>query len=185
MVTQSAVNTGLTLRSCAPEDADILSLVAQATFLDAYAGVLQGSDLLAFCQTHHSPAAYAALLSDPETQAYLLEAQPGAAPVGYAVLAEPNLPLPDLTADDVELKRIYLLSRFHGTGAARQLMEQCITFARQRGKRRLLLGVKAANERALRFYGKTGFQKVGTREFQVGQSRYHDYVLAYGLTAAR
>ena len=42
-----------------------------------------------------------------------------ALPVGYALLTAPEL---DAARDgDIELKKIYLLSRFHGGGVAREL----------------------------------------------------------------
>jgi len=103
--------------------------------------------------------------------------------VGYLLLARPSLPLRGLRQDDREVKRIYLLQRFHGAGLGRQLMRQAADAARDGGAKRLLLGVYAGNERALAFYRKAGFRKVGDRRFQVGANTYEDTMLALDLAA--
>ena len=80
---------------------------------------------------------------------------------------------------DIELKKIYLLSRFHGSGIAGRLFEAALTGAA--GHDRLLLGVKQDNERAIAFYRKQGFEQIATRRFDVGGTFYDDVVLARAL----
>lgn len=82
---------------------------------------------------------------------------------------------------DIELKRIYLLSRWHGTGAGRALMQAAIAHARACGAPNLLLGVYQGNDRAVAFYRRAGFETVGTRRFQVGEGVYDDLVMALPL----
>ena len=53
----------LSIRPCTPDDAVRLSTVASATFLETYAGIVEGDDILHHCQTTHAPASYAALLA--------------------------------------------------------------------------------------------------------------------------
>jgi len=45
--------------------------------------------------------------------------------VGYLVLGTPDVPVKDPDPNDWEIKRIYLLSRFQGSGNGRRLMEAC------------------------------------------------------------
>jgi ribosomal protein S18 acetylase RimI-like enzyme len=108
----------------------------------------------------------------------------GAAPIGYALLARPDLPGVPPDGDDLELKRIYVFSRFHGSGAAAALLEPVLARAEAGGAARLLLGVYAGNGRAIAFYRKSGFEPVGRRRFTVGDRAYDDVVLARPLTAA-
>ena len=65
---------------------------------------------------------YAKYLSRPEVTAWLAVTAVGGAPVGYAMLTPPELPVETMEAGDVELKRIYALSRFHGSGVAQRMM---------------------------------------------------------------
>lgn len=173
--------TVCSLRRCTPGDELALALVGQATFLETFAGILDGADIIAHCQQQHSPAVYAEWLDRPTAAAWRAETTIGRAPVGYLILDEPRLPVHDPRPTDIELKRIYVLSRFHGTGVGGALMDQAIDTARQMGKARMLLGVYSRNERALAFYRKRGFQPVGERRFTVGHNSYEDFVLALPL----
>ena len=173
------VTPAVTLRSCTPADAPTLALAGAATFLEAFAGFIPGDSLLAHCRNKHTPEAYVALFAQPETRAWLAEI--AAAPIGYALLTTPDFPPGLLAPADLELRRIYLFTRFHGTGTARALMELAVAAARQQGARRLLLGVHPENYRALAFYRRTGFVEVGERRFQVGASIFVDPVLALTL----
>ncbi len=164
------------IRPVQADDAEALALVGEATFLDTYAGAIDGQALMAHCRQHHSVSAYRALLEEG-ARAWLVELAPGGAPIGYALATEPDLEQAE--PGDWELKRIYVLSRFHGTGISAALLD-AVVFGAQ-GRSRLLLGVKNDNHRALRFYRKHGFADVGTRTFQVGARRYDDFVLARPL----
>ena len=152
-------------------------MIGAATFLESFAGVLDGAGLLEHCQTQHAAATYAAYLAKG-AQAWLIEVEPGHAPVGYALLTAPELDA--ARAGDIELKRIYLLSRFHGAGMAQALMDTVQQAAAQ-DYTRLLLGVKDDNHRALSFYRRQGFARIGKRQFDVGGVLYQDLVLARPL----
>lgn len=165
------------LQPCTVDDAATLALIGGATFLDAFAGVLDGESIVAHCHKQHNADVYRHYFEDAQTQAWLATVEPGQAPVGYAMLTTPELPLDDLTDRDIELKRIYVLTRFQRFGVGAQLLERAAAHAIAARKRRLLLGVHAENARALRFYRKNGFEQVGVRTFQVGRSTFHDLVL--------
>jgi ribosomal protein S18 acetylase RimI-like enzyme len=170
----------ITIRPCTPADADRLSIVAAATFIETYAGIVDGDDLIAHCHTTHAPAAYAALLADPARRLFLATLDPGEAPVGFLLMGPPDLPV-ETGPGDMELTRIYALHRFHGQGLGRRLMQTAMDTARAAGARRLLLAVYSKNERANAFYARCGFRQVGTRQFHVGVNDYLDWVLALDL----
>ena len=170
----------ITIRPCTPADAGRLSVVAAATFIETYAGIVDGEDLVAHCGTTHAPAAYAALLANPARPLFLATMEPGEAPVGFLLMGPPDLPV-ETRAGDMELTRIYALHRFHGQGLGKRLMQTAIDTARSAGARRLLLAVYSKNDRANAFYQKCGFRQVGTRVFHVGVNDYDDWVLALDL----
>lgn len=154
--------------------AEELSLIGASTFLESFAGVLDGASLVNHCRTQHSPDAYRQYLSSG-AKAWL--AQLDGAPIGYAMICAPDLEA--AKPGDIELKRIYLLSKFHGRGIAGQLMDAVLGEAQ--GHERLLLGVKADNERAIAFYKKQGFDQIAVRQFNVGGTLYDDLVMARQL----
>ena len=171
--------SGASIRRANPADSRALSLVGSGTFLETFAGALNGADIVAHCVTEHSPSVYDALLTSGEAAVWLAESLEGAAPVGYAVLDRAKLPAAE--RDDLEIKRIYLLARFHGTGVGAGLMTAALDEAKCRGARRALLGVYAQNHRALAFYAKHGFTRIGERHFKVGANTYFDHILAREL----
>jgi ribosomal protein S18 acetylase RimI-like enzyme len=171
----------LPIRPAGLADLAALSLVGQATFLESYAGVLDSTDILAHCAHEHSPDLYRSTLRQPRARAWLAEAPVGRAAVGYILLGENTLLVPDRRPDDLEIKRIYLLHRFHGTGTGRALMDTALAAAREMGACRVLLGVYSRNTRALAFYDRAGFHHAGERRFLVGATLHDDFILARDL----
>ncbi|WP_296595226.1 GNAT family N-acetyltransferase [Phenylobacterium sp.] len=169
------------IRPCGPGDAAALALVGQATFLETYAHVLPGADIVAHCEREHGADRYAGWLQRPE--AYRLwgaEVAGGGPMVGYVMLSPPDLPV-RTGPPDLEIKRIYLLSRFHGGGVGARLMQTALEGARALGARRVLLGVFGENASAIAFYARQGFTEAGVRKFRVGANTYDDLVLAKDL----
>lgn len=172
------------IRTGIPGDEHALALVGQATFLEAFAGALTGPDIVAHCASQHTDGIYASWLQQEGTRTWIAEVTPGAAPVGYLVVVPAKLSLADLRRDDLEVKRIYLLHRFQGSGLGRRMMDLAIDHARRQGAHRLLLGVYAGNRGAIAFYRHFGFRRVGQRQFRVGHTDYDDVILALELDQA-
>jgi ribosomal protein S18 acetylase RimI-like enzyme len=170
------------LRPVSGGDAAVLALLGAATFLESYAGVLDGQTIVAACLGSHSLPAWERLLARQGVQGWIAEVDPGGAPVGYSLLsAEPEFPAEHLRPGDAELRRIYVFSRFHGCGIGQALMETAIARARHAGAGRLLLGLHQDNHRAMAFYQRNGFREIGRRLFPVGNATFDDPVMALTL----
>ena len=183
------------LRQASEADVRALALIGGAAFLEAFTWMLPGSDIVDFCSKNHTADSYAHYLRQPDTRITLAETTTGA-PVGYAMLTAPDLPSIDVQPSDIELKRIYLLSRFRslrtpvvdqqgdvvdGLRAGVALMEAAISNARAMGRTRLLLGTHDGNSRAIAVYLRNGFEKIGTRTFHVGVQVCCDSIFAKQL----
>jgi len=166
------------IREATAGDCHTLALVGAATFLESFAGMIDGAAIVAHCARQHSAETYRAYLAKGAC-AWIGVVEPGGAPVGYALVCDPELE--QAQPGDLELKRIYLFSRFKGSPLASALMQAAINHASNRP--RLLLGVKNDNHRAIAFYRKHGFETIGTRTFTVGDKSYDDLVMARSLTA--
>lgn len=179
--TNSLADTaGWRVRGASADDADALALIASASFLDTYAGGLDGPDLVTHCLLKNTRETFVAWASDLRGAVALGEIEPGHAPVGYTVLTASDLPVAP-EPGDIELRRIYALSRMHGSGLGPALMAQALADAARLGMRRVLLGVWGQNHRAHRFYERQGFTRIGTRQFQVGRVMHDDFVYARPL----
>lgn len=170
------------IRSAIPQDAQALALVGAATFLEAFCDLIEGEALIAHCRTQHSETAYADFLagSDPRGRLWLAEDAGTCAPIGYAVTCPPDVSVGG-GPDDIELKRIYLLSRCQGSGAAQALMDAALAHAKACAAPSVRLGTYHDNQRAIAFYRRNGFETVGTRRFRVGHREFDDLVMARPL----
>jgi len=165
------------VRRAGANDAPALAAVALATFLETFAGVLTGPDILAHCAANSSVAKFAAWASASKCSAVIAEHANGAAPLGYALVTPPDLPV--ATGEgDLELRRIYALSVTRGTGLGAALLAAAIADARAMGAGCLWLGVLATNRAARAFYERQGFALAGERRFLVGQTWHDDVVYA-------
>lgn len=170
----------ISIRTCGPQDAAALALVAQATFLQTYADTIPAADIVAHCAENLGEAQHAALLARPGHTFWLVEIEDTGAPVGFAMSCPPDLQIPT-GPGDVELKRIYLLHRFHGGGTGKRLLDAVVRAARDGGFTRLLLSVYSKNPNAIAFYARQGFTQAGVRKFWIGSNDYDDLVLARSL----
>lgn len=161
-------------------DAPALSILGGATFLASFAHDHPGAALIAHIRGAHGEAYYQAALSDP-AQTVLIGETPLGAPVGYAMLTPPDLPIAADPAQDMELKRIYLLGGWQGGGHGDTIMAMVIAQTRRRGGKRLLLAVYPQNDKARRFYARHGFGEIGELTFMVGDVPFRDLIYARAL----
>jgi ribosomal protein S18 acetylase RimI-like enzyme len=169
------------VRTARIDEAAALAELAAATFPLACPPHTSAEAIADFIRTVLAPANFEAYLADPDRLLLVAEAGAGAL-TGYTMLVfgEP------LDADaaaairirpTVELSKCYVRADAHGTGTAAALMTATLDAARERGVAGSWLGVNEENDRALRFYGKHGYQRVGTKHFLVGTRYEDDYVL--------
>ena len=177
------MTSDLILRRATEPDAGAIALAGAATFLETYAGVLEGSDIVAHCEREHS--------ADRATCAGCKAPRPGP---GWSKRPIPRrwsatwsarwsttvriCRVPDIHPTDFEIRRIYLLSRFQGAGIGRALVERAIADALALGAGRILLGVHSRNERAIGFYQRLGFVTCGKRIFRIGSRDCDDRIMA-------
>ncbi len=171
----------IAIREAGLGDEDRLAMVGAASFLESYAGTLPADDIVSHCATHHAPWVYEDWLIGGEARIWMAEAEKGRAPVGYVVMCPPDLPLPGIGPDDAEIRRIYVLHRFHGDKVGWRLMKTALDAARRTGRKRMLVGVYGQNRNAIAFYQRVGFSVIGERKFQVGAILHDDLVLALDL----
>lgn len=172
----------VSVRRARAGDEHALALVGQATFLETFSGVLDGAAIVQHCRRAHSSDQYAQWLGDEGCALWIAEVFPGDAPVGYAMVTAPDLPGADVS-QDLELKRIYLLGRYQGSGIGKRLLEQAVAHAKAACAARLLLGVYAGNEPAIGFYQRQGFVDIAKRQFNVGGRDYDDHVMGLALNS--
>ena len=165
--------SGVTFRAAAPSDAAALAHLGAQSFTETF-GHLYSSENLAAFLTNHSEERWLKELCDPAFAIRLGESDGQA--VAYAKLGPPSLPF-EPRGKPVELRQFYVLSGWHGQGAAQELMAWVIDEAQRRGGEELYLSVFVDNHRARRFYERYGFEAIGRYDFMVGTQADEDIVM--------
>jgi len=158
-------------------------------FREAFAADNTPEDMRAYLAEHFTEDALRRLLDDPDVSLLVLE--DGGTPVGWAHLVAgrqaPGAPAP-APGGEVEIRRFYLDPRLHGGDAGPTLLASALRRVRELGAGAVWLAVWERNGRALGFYRKHGFRRVGTQGFRLGADTQTDDVLhrplSFGVSVA-
>lgn len=165
----------LSIRRATVADAQTLSALATATFVETFGHLYPDEDLQAFLADAYSVDRQTAILGHPDYAVWLLEHQGRA--VGHCAAGPCGLPHPDVQPGDGELKRLYVLAAHQNGGWGGRLFRTAEDWLLRSGPRRLWIGVWSGNVGAQRFYARQGFEQVGTYEFPVGRVRDLEFIL--------
>ena len=165
-----------TIRPAAARDAAELSELAERTFRDAFSELNSPENMDLHCATSYSAEKQAEEIASPDICTIVAESHGRL--VGFAQLhLRPDTPACVSASPAVELHRIYVERRFHGTGLAGELMGEVLERADRHGAAAIWLGVWEHNPRAIRFYRRFGFSEAGDHVFKVGCDPQRDLVL--------
>lgn len=168
------------IRRATVADAEALSLLGRAAYLESYFDVMPRADMLAYCAAELSAERFAEHLADPAWRFWAAARPESGNLVGYVALCPPDLPVPT-GPRDLEIRRMYVLAPFKGAGLGARMMDTAVEAARAAGAPRLLLGVFSQNHAAQAFYARQGYVPAGESTFWVGESAYADLVMARAL----
>ena len=167
--------TTINIRYATAADNALLAEIGAQTFYDSFAAANTPEDTAAYLAASFSPAKQAAELADPLSVFLIAEVE--GAVVGFARLKEGQPAAAINGVRPLEIVRIYALKAWLGQGVGATLMQACLDEAEQRGCDVVWLGVWERNNRAILFYRKWGFVKVGTQTFQLGDDPQNDFVM--------
>jgi len=169
--------TDLIIRRATTDDAALLARLGAEMFASAFGAQNDPNDLRAYLANAFSPDIQRAELADQARATWIIDAL-DREPAGYAMLRRGPAPKSVSATLPAEIQRFYVAPSHHGRGLAQQLMSVCVEQARAWGCDALWLGVWELNPRAIAFYEKSGFLKVGRQTFMVGSDCQQDYVMA-------
>jgi diamine N-acetyltransferase len=166
-------------RRAEPIDAQQLAALAERTFRATFGSSNTRKNMDAHCASAYGEAIQASEIASPEIETFVCD--DGAELVGYAQLRWGAAPSCVPATRPAEIQRIYVDQRWHGKGIAQALMSQVLTAAMRRNADQIWLGVWENNPRAMAFYQKFGFNKVGHHVFQLGDDPQQDWILCRGV----
>lgn len=157
------------------DEAEALAVLARDTFDEAFGALYKPADLAAFYAEWKTAEAFARWIADPRV--HLRVAYDDGTPIGYAMAGlDQMLDYDPGPRRAVELKQLYSLARYHGSGVAHALMDWVVQVARQAQADEIVLSVYSGNARGHAFYAKHGFAKVADTIFVVGEQVDAEYL---------
>jgi ribosomal protein S18 acetylase RimI-like enzyme len=172
------------IRKAGAGDAAALAGLAAVTFPLACPPGSSPEDIRIHLKRTLSEDRFAEYLADSKIAILVLEE--GGQLDGYTLLVDRQATDPDVlralsAQPSVELSKCYVHPDHHGRGAASALMLASLDWAADQGAAGVWLGVNSENAKAIRFYEKSGFTRVGTKSFTLGDSVENDFILEYAL----
>jgi ribosomal protein S18 acetylase RimI-like enzyme len=165
-----------TVRRATPDDAAALHSLAAETFPLACPPGTSRQAMDDFIATHLSIARFAGYLVDPQREIFVADDFGGYTMLVYGEPHDPDVAAAITAHPTVELSKCYARAAQHGRGAAGALVTTSVESAQARGAAGMWLGVNLYNDRANRFYEKSGFVVVGRRSFMVGDEPQEDHI---------
>ena len=164
------------IRVARPADAELLAALGARTFEEAFGADNSPEDMATHLARYFTPATIEEELLNPSNRYLIAEIADSAA--GYAKLRW-GASRQGVQADrPVELSRIYVAAEWIGQRVGAALIQRCLDEAQASDADVLWLGVWERNERAISFYEKWGFAKVGEHVFVLGSDPQTDWLMA-------
>jgi diamine N-acetyltransferase len=167
------------IRIAGPADAELLAEFGARTFEDSFGYSTTPEDLAAYLSANFTPSKLADELAAESTR--FLIAEIDGAEAGYVKLRWTDPPSSITANSPLELVRIYAAREWHGRGVGPALMTRALQEAQQMAADVLWLSVWQENERAIAFYEKWDFDKVGEQFFMIGTDRQADWLMARSI----
>lgn len=168
--------THVTLRPARLDDAQNLAALSIQVWLHTYATEGLRDTLSGFIFATFRPDIFRGWLADPD-RAFLV-AEVDHHLVGYAELAFDSRRT-EVPGVATELATLYVQEHFGGKGIGSWLLEASAEAARAHcGDPAFWLSVYHRNEPALAFYRKHGFSERGDFDFELGDERHRNLILA-------
>lgn len=170
-----------TVRTATAADAETLAELGLRTFRETFEAHNTPEDMALYLAEHFGAGLQRAELEEPGVCFLLLLAQ--ARPAGYVKLRDG--PANARGSRPLEVCRFYVDAEWHGKGAAQRLLGAVDALATRDGHDDVWLAVWEHNARAIRFYRKHGFTRVGEQPFRLGRDVQTDWLMARPVTPGR
>ena len=162
------------IRAGVPADAENLAALGMQVWLHTYATDGISSTISQYVLSTFTADKFLALLAYPSTAVLVAEA--GKNLVGYALVTF-DAACPAAAAATSELATLYVQEHFAGRGIGSLLLARAEAQAREQTGTPLWLTVNARNSRAIAFYQRRGYTKIGITQFRLGADDHENHVL--------
>ncbi|GLB54092.1 N-acetyltransferase [Neptunitalea chrysea] len=164
------------IRLANKKDAKFIALLGRITFSETFAHYFNyEQDLLDYLDATFSVKKIEKSIEKSNNKYWI--ATVNNLPVGYAKLKLNSKSEFILSEQVCQLQKIYVLKDFLSMKIGGELQHYLLEEAKQLGFKEIWLSVLQENTRAINFYNKSGFEKIGEHNFQIGRKIFHFLVM--------
>jgi ribosomal protein S18 acetylase RimI-like enzyme len=167
------------IKKAGAEDTEAIVSLSVATFRETYGSQNTEENILVHVQEHFNPEKIRSELNEPDFRFYLATIE--GAPVGFMKLRSNRQPRGIAEKRCLEIQRIYVLQEYQGASVGSELVKLAKEIAQKEHFQVIWLQVWQKNEKAIRFYHKSGFVIYETTSFLLGKEMQADYLLRFDL----
>lgn len=157
------------------DDLEALRNLSIQTFKETFEEVNTEEDMQKYLDENLSIEKLKSELENPNSEFYF--AENNGEILGYLKLNFKDAQTEKLEENHFEIERIYVLKAFLGQKIGQILFDKAIEIGREKNLEYVWLGVWEENHRAIRFYGKNGFEIFGKHDFVLGEDVQTDLLM--------
>ena len=161
------------------DDLETLRYLSIQTFKETFEEVNTEEDMQKYLDENLSIEKLKSELENPNSEFYFAENNDEI--LGYLKLNFKDAQTEKLEENHFEIERIYVLKAFLGQKIGQILFDKAIEIGREKNLEYVWLGVWEENHRAIRFYGKNGFEIFGKHDFVLGKDVQTDLLMKLKL----
>ena len=157
------------------DDLETLRNLSIQTFRETFSEVNTKEDMQKYLDENLSIEKLKTELENPNSEFYFAENNDEI--LGYLKLNFKDAQTEKVEENHFEIERIYVLKAFLGQKIGQILFDKAIEIGREKNLEYVWLGVWEENHRAIRFYGKNGFEIFGKHDFVLGEDVQTDLLM--------
>ena len=157
------------------DDLEALRNLSIQTFKETFEAVNTEEDMQKYLDENLSIEKLKTELENVNSEFYF--AENNGEILGYLKLNFKDAQTEKLEENHFEIERIYVLKAFLGQKLGQILFDKAIEIGREKNLEYVWLGVWEENHRAIRFYGKNGFEIFGKHDFVLGEDVQTDLLM--------
>ena len=157
------------------DDLETLRNLSIQTFKETFEEVNTEEDMQKYLDENLSIEKLKTELENPNSEFYFAENNDEI--LGYLKLNFKDAQTEKLEENHFEIERIYVLKAFLGQKIGQILFDKALEIGSEKNLEYVWLGVWEENHRAIRFYGKNGFEIFGKHDFVLGEDVQTDLLM--------
>jgi len=159
------------------KDVQLLSKISRQSFLPAHGHSASKEDVHTYTSLNFSEENFIKELENIKNQYFLIYHNNKIAGYSKIVLNSKNENISDRNV--ALMSRLYLLEEFYGLNLGKKLFDFNIEITKQNNQKGIWLAVWIENKRAINFYQKMGFMRVGNHDFKISETHSNPNHILY------